>query len=174
VDQNLLILMTIGAVIAAIALCVQAAMLVGIWKASKATHDRIVLVLPKVERFLETSEEAIVQSKKQILEITTKTNLILDSTRNILDTTRAQMAKVDDLLTDASTRAKFQMDRAELVLDDAMSRAQETVAVVHSGVMRPLREIQGVAAGLRTAFGVLLKGGRPNVASVTQDEEMFI
>lgn len=166
-DQTLLILMTVVAGVAAIALCVQAGMLFGIWKASRATHDRIVTVIPKVEKFLETSQEAIEQSKKQILEITTKTNLILDSTRN-------QLAKVDELLTDASSRAKFQMDRAELVLDDAMSRAQETVAVVHSGVMRPLREIQGVAAGLRMAFHVLLKGSRPNVASVTQDEEMFI
>jgi len=167
VDQNLLILMTIVAAIAAIALCVQAGMLFGIWKAARATHERIVVVLPKVERFLESSEDAISQSKKQILEITTKTNLILDSTR-------VQLAKVDDLLTDASTRAKFQMDRAELVLDDAMSKAQETVSVVHSGVMRPLREIQGVAAGIRTAFQVILKGGRPSVASATQDEEMFI
>ena len=166
-DQNLLILMTIVAAIAAIALCVQAGMLFGIWKAARATHERIVVVLPKVERFLESSEDAISQSKKQILEITTKTNLILDSTR-------VQLAKVDDLLTDASTRAKFQMDRAELVLDDAMSKAQETVSVVHSGVMRPLREIQGVAAGIRTAFQVILKGGRPSVASATQDEEMFI
>ncbi len=166
-DQNLLILMTVVAVAATAALCVQAAMLFGIWKASKATHERLVHVLPRIERFLETSEDAISQSKKQILEITTKTNLILDSTR-------VQLAKVDDLLTDASTRARFQMDRAELVLDDAMTKAQETVAVVHNGVMKPLREVQGVAAGLRTAFQVLLKGGRPNVASATQDEEMFI
>ncbi len=166
-DQTLLILMTVVAAIAAIALCVQAGMLFGIWKASKATHEKLVLVIPKVEKFLETSQVALQESKTQILDITTKTNLILDSTR-------LQLAKVDELLTDASSRAKFQMDRAELVLDDAMSRAQETVAVVHSGVMRPLREIQGITAGLRMAFHVFLKGGRPNVASVTQDEEMFI
>ena len=141
-DQTLLILMIVVAGVSAIALCIQAGMLFGIWKASKATQDRIVIMIPKVEKFLETSQEAIEQSKKQILEITTKTNLILDSTRS-------QLAKVDELLTDASSRAKFQMDRAELVLDDAMSRAQETVAVVQSGVLRPLREIQGVAAGLR-------------------------
>ncbi len=159
--------MTVVAAIAAIALCVQAGMLFGIWKASKATHEKLVLVIPKVEKFLETSQVALQESKTQILDITTKTNLILDSTR-------LQLAKVDELLTDASSRAKFQMDRAELVLDDAMSRAQETVAVVHSGVMRPLREIQGITAGLRMAFHVFLKGGRPNVASVTQDEEMFI
>ncbi|MEO8025201.1 MAG: hypothetical protein ABI823_01925 [Bryobacteraceae bacterium] len=166
-DQTVLILMIVVSAISAVALCVQAGMLFGIYRTSKATHDKIVVVLPKLEKLLETSQDALEQSKKQILDITTKTNLILDSTRE-------QLGKVDDLLTDASSRARVQMDRAELVLDDAMSRAQETVAVVHGGVMRPLREIQGVTAGLRTAFQVLLRGSRPTVAHVTQDEEMFI
>ncbi len=159
--------MTVVATVSAVALCVQAGMLFGIYKASKATHERIAGVMPQVEKFLSTSQVAIEQSSKQILDITSKTNLILDSAYG-------QLSKVDALLTDASSRARMQMDRAELVLDDAMSRAQETVAVVQTGVLRPLREIQGVAAGLRTAFQVLLKGSRPNVASVTQDEEMFI
>jgi hypothetical protein len=55
-----------------------------------------------------------------------------------------------------------------------MSRAQETVATVQSGIMKPLREIQGVAAGVRTAIFYLMRGGRPSPAQATADEEMFI
>ena len=55
-----------------------------------------------------------------------------------------------------------------------MSRAQETVATVQSGIMVPLREIQGVAAGVRTAIFYLMRGGRPTPAQATADEEMFI
>jgi len=65
------------------------------------------------------------------------------------------------------------MDRAEMVLDDTMNRAQETVALVHSGIMKPLREIQGVQAGVRAALNFLVRG-RHNGPVATADEEMFI
>lgn len=77
------------------------------------------------------------------------------------------------MLENAAGRAYIQMDRAEMVLDDAMSRAQETVAVVHSGIMKPLREIQGITAGVQAAIHFLLRGRRSHVQA-TADEEMFI
>jgi hypothetical protein len=84
------------------------------------------------------------------------------------------LVKVEEVVTDASGRAKVQMDRVELVLDDTMTRAHETVATVHSGIMRPLREINGIALGIKTAFAHMARGGRPSVAEATSDDEMFI
>jgi len=107
------------------------------------------------------------QSRQQIAEITVKTNEILDSTKR-------QVIKVEDLLMDATTRAKAQLERAEMVVDDTMSRAHETVSMVHSGIIRPLREVHGIAAGIRTAIAHMARGGRPSVAQATHDEEMFI
>jgi hypothetical protein len=66
------------------------------------------------------------------------------------------------------------MDRAEMVLDDTVSRVHESVSMVHQGINRPLREISGVATGLRAAIAYLVRGNRPTPAQVTQDEEMFI
>ncbi len=39
-----------------------------------------------------------------------------------------------------------------MVLDDTMTRVQETVSYVQSGVLRPVREVYGVLAGIRTAL----------------------
>jgi hypothetical protein len=78
-------------------------------------------------------------------------------------------------MEDVTERAGIQLDRAEMVLDDAMNRAQETVALVHSGVMRPLRQIQAIAAGLQAMVNYFLRGGRSgNPTRATVDEEMFI
>jgi hypothetical protein len=66
------------------------------------------------------------------------------------------------------------MDKVEVLLDDTMSRVQGTVTTVQSSIVRPLREISGVAAGVRSAVAHLLKGSPANVAQVTADEEMFI
>ncbi len=74
------------------------------------------------------------------------------------------------MLNDASVRAKVQLEKAEMVIDDTMSRAHETVALVQNGITRPLREIHGVAAGVRAAMSHLARSGRASVAQATHDE----
>jgi len=166
-QQTLLVIMAVFVTVSAIALIIQAATLFGIYKASRAMEQNVTRLLPKVEALVESSRVAVDDSRRLIGEVTIKTGAILDSTRK-------QLARIDELLEDASGRARIQFDRAELVLDDAMTRAQETVILVHRGIMKPLREIQGVAAGVRTALNFLTRGKRADPAHATADEEMFI
>jgi hypothetical protein len=46
--------------------------------------------------------------------------------------------------------------------------------VLHDGIMKPLREVNGIAAGVRAALGAMARGNRPTVDRATSDEEMFI
>jgi hypothetical protein len=120
------------------------------------------------------AQATVEKSGRQITEITTRANAILESSKDILDSTKRQLAIVEEVVGDAAVRARVQMERVELVLDDTLSRAHETVAVVHDGIMRPLREVNGIAAGVRAALGALARGNRPTVDRATSDEEMFI
>jgi ABC-type transporter Mla subunit MlaD len=166
-ETALLYVMAAFVIISAIALCIQAGMLAGIYKTTKQLQESINPLIPKVESLVARANSTVEQSSKQITEITTRANDILDSTKR-------QLAIVEEVVGDAAARAKVQMERVELVLDDTLSRAHETVAVVHDGIMRPLREVTGIAAGLRAAFGSLSRGNRPTVDRATSDEEMFI
>jgi uncharacterized membrane-anchored protein YhcB (DUF1043 family) len=165
-QQTLLTVMTVFVCVAAAALLIQAGLLFGIYKSARALQENAQRLAPKVESLLETSRQTIDESRKQIADITSKTS-------EILDITRRQVNRVDELLADASLRARVQMDRAELVLNDAMVRVQRTMAVVEGGVVKPLKHVQGVAAGIRTAVTFLMRG-RPNPAEAHADEEMFI
>jgi uncharacterized membrane-anchored protein YhcB (DUF1043 family) len=165
-QQTLLTVMTVFVCVSAVALLIQAGFLFGIYKAARGMQENAQRLMPKVESLLETSRVTIEESRKQIADITAKTS-------EILDVTRKQVNRVDELLTDASARARTQLDRAEMVLDDAMVRAQRTMAMVEGGVVKPLMQIQGVAAGIRTAFTLLMRG-RPDPAKAHADEEMFI
>ena len=167
-DQTtLLYIMTAFVIIAAVALCIQAGMLVAVNKKTKAIHDQIAPLVPKVESLVETTQATVEQSRRQLAEISVKTNEILDSART-------QLAMVEEVVGDASTRVKSQMDRVELLMDDTLTRAQETVATVHNGIMRPLRELSGIAAGIKSALAYLGRGNRPSPDRATSDEEMFI
>jgi len=165
-QQTLLTVMTAFVIIAAVALINQAAMLAGIYKASRGMQENVQRLLPKIEGVLDTSRKTIEDSRKQIADITAKTS-------EMLDTTRQQVHRIDEFLNDAAARARVQMDRAEMVLDDAMVRTQRTVALVEGGVIKPIVQIQGVAVGIKTALTFLLRG-RPNPEDAHSDEEMFI
>jgi isoleucyl-tRNA synthetase len=171
--------------IAALALCLQAGFLYGTYKAAKAIEQKVVPLAPKVESLVDSTKTTLEQSRKQIVDLSTKANDILDSSKtqildittkanDVLASTKSQLVKIDAVVTDATARAKVQMERVEMVLDDTMSRTQETVATVNNSIMRPLREIHGIAVGIKTAFAYLARGNRPSVAQATSDEEMFI
>ncbi len=179
-QQTLLTVMTGFVIVSAVALLIQAAFLFGMYKAVRTMQQnaqpliqkveamvpKVEALVPKVEGILDSSKVVIDDSRRQIQELTSKTS-------DILDTTKKQLVRVDAVLEDASSRARIQMDRAEAVLDDAMNRTQKTVALVNGGIVKPIREIQGVAAGIRMALTFLTKG-RPNPTEATADEEMFI
>ena len=151
-DQTtLLYVMTAFVIIAAVALSIQAGMLVAVNKKAKDLQDKITPLVPKVESLVESTKATVEQTRKQIAEITARAN-------DILDSTKSQLAMVEEVVSDATSRAKVQIDRVELVLDDTLTRAHETVALLHTGVMRPLREINGVTAGIKAALAFLSRG----------------
>ena len=162
-----LVIIAIFVAISAAAMIFQAVMLYGTYKAAKEMRDRILPLTVKVDALVDTSRSLITDAKTTIAEVTVKTN-------QILDVALVQMQTVEEFLEDASLRTRRQLERAEIVVDDALSRAQDTVELVHKGVLAPIRGINGVAAGVRAAMEFLLRGTRPSPDQVTVDEEMFI
>jgi hypothetical protein len=166
-DHLLLILLTIFVAVSAIALLIQACMLVGLLIVARRLQEKVMPLLPQVQGIL-----GIVKSTAERVE--KHTEHIGTAAGAILEVTKQQLARVDELLGDATTRAKVQMERAEMVLDDTMTRVQHTVSYVQSGVLRPVREVHGILAGIRTALAHLGRAGRSTVDHATSDEEMFI
>ena len=166
-QELLLFVMTLFVCVSAVALLIQMGLLFAMFKVAKNMQEQTNSVLPQVKSILAKADDTLEQSRKHIVDITSKAN-------DMMDMGKAQLVKLDAVVTDASTRAKAQFERAEMVVDDTLGRVHETVTTVHHGVLKPIREIQGVAAGVKMAVGVFLKGGRPSVAQATQDDEMFI
>jgi len=166
-DHTLLTLLTVFVFLAAIAMLIQAGTLLGLFIVARKIQEKVSVLTGPITGIIDTS-------KKTLQTVEGHIDRIGKSSNAILDTTKQQLTKVDELITDASTRAKVQMERAELVLDDTMGRVQHTVSFVQSGVVRPVREVQGIVTGIRTALTHLGRGGRPTVDHATADEEMFI
>ena len=167
-DQHtLLILLTIFIAISAIALLIQAVSLIGMFLVARQVREKLFAVWPEIQEIVGIAKRTAQGAEKNA-------DRIASTSLGILDITKQQLVKVDDLLTDASTRAKVQMERAEMVLDDTMTRVQSTVSVVQRTVLRPIREVHGVLSGVRTAVQHFGRASRSTVDHATSDEEMFI
>jgi len=165
--DQLLIVMTSAVVVSAIAIALQALILFGIMRSVRSLKERVDEFIPRAEATLGKAEKSLDESVGELKNLSARATALVDSVQK-------QVTRVDEVLGDVTVRAKTQLDRVELVLDDTIGRVHETVVTLNNGVLRPVREINGVAAGLRAAIQQLARSRRPSVAQATSDEEMFI
>ncbi len=166
--QDMLVTVMTGAVVVcAVALVLQMLMLLGMYKAVSALKEQVAGFLPRAETAIATTERTVAEHSAQLKELSTKA-------MEVVETAQKQLVRVDDVLGDAAGKAKSQLERMEMIIDDTMSRVHHTVIQLNNGVLKPVKEINGVAAGVRAALDTLVRGKRPNPAQATADEEMFI
>jgi hypothetical protein len=165
--EALIYVMASAVVLGAVALILQALLLLGVYKASKATHEQVMGLSDRAVSFFETTGQSIELSRKQLAEVAVKTS-------EVLDLTQTQLVRIDDFLGEATLRARIQMDRVELVLDDTVAGLYAAATLLNKGILRPVREINAVAAGVQAALASLFRGQRLSVERATHDEEMFI
>src|SRR5438128_565836 len=142
-NENLLLLLTIFVGLSAVSLIAQMLVLIGLYSRFKALHEQITAFTPRAESLLQSATATLDQSRKQITEITGKITEITNKANAVLDSTRTQLGRVEDVLVEATTRAKSQIERVDMVLEDTITRVHETVAMLHNGVLKPLRELNG-------------------------------
>ncbi len=133
----------------------------------KGLAARVEPVLVKMSAVADASQTLLADVRRYASEASEKTNQLLDMTHQ-------QLGRVDDILAEATSRTRTQMDRIEMVMDDTVNRFQETTSLVQSGIVRPLRQLNALTAGLRAGLSFLAGGRRTTVEDATHDEEMFI
>jgi hypothetical protein len=135
---------------------------------AKKIKDKLEPTLDAVAPLTVDSRELMTALKPRILKISAQAAEI------------GQLAVVEahrysEVSKDLAERAKAQIARLDGAVDNTVEHVHEAGDAVKSAVLRPMREIDGVFTGLRTAIATYRRGGRRgNVYSATQDEEMFI
>jgi F0F1-type ATP synthase membrane subunit b/b' len=153
--------------ISAIALLGQAIFVFAIYRSVKDLQARVEAFIPRAEHLLNTAEKMLAENRQEIHEVTSKASAILDIAHK-------QVERLDEFLTDTTDRARTQVIRIEGALEESVDRVQRTVGMLNDTMVKPIREINGLAAGLRAAFTMLFRSPRASVAQATADEEMFI
>ena len=166
-SDSLVTVMTVFVGISAIALLAMAIMVFSIFKAISGIRDQVQVFIPKAETLVGAATRTIADNQQQIKDITTRA-------AQVVETAQKNAVRVDGALEDAMQRAKVQLERMELVMGDTVDRIHHTVVALNNTVIKPVREVSGVASGVKAAVKHLMNANRPTPAQATSDEEMFI
>ena len=136
------------------AVVLQALILVALYLAVRKTSARIEALAGEVKtRALPTIEQANSLMVDLRPKIETMTSNLTD-TSNVV---RAQMNRIDATMGDVLDRTRLQVIRADELLSKTMDRVEETTDMVHKTVISPVRQvsglIQGLSAGMEYFFG---------------------
>ena len=159
-------------VIAAVALALQAAVLVFIFLAIRKIGQEVEAVGLEVRQRIRPVADVLTQilgnARDPLAEITKN---IAETSRIIAERTRA----LDRAVAEMADRARLQGVRLDETITSLVRRFERMVDTVERGVLSPVRELSALLKGLRTGLDFFLSR-RPSspVSEATQDEELFI
>ena len=147
---------------------------------------------PAIDRFRPVVDRAVVVVERtgvliqSVNRVTAAANLIMqdvrpriadisDQTVAIVRSGREQVERMGDLLHDAGDRVRVRLEQVDHAVETTVNQIENVSGAVKNAVLRPVREVNGIAAGISAAVSTLVHGQhKSSVDSATQDEEMFI
>ena len=137
----------IAAAISAVAIVAMAIMAVRMFNAVTTIRDQARFFLSKADNLVKMATKTIAENQKQVGDIISRAPEIVATTHNVV-------TRLDDFVDDVSVRAKTQLDRLELVRDDAMERIHHSAEMIDT-VLTPVRGVSEAADGVRAMAKLL-------------------
>jgi ABC-type transporter Mla subunit MlaD len=87
---------------------------------------------------------------------------------------RAQVERIGDVLHEAGDRARARLEQIDESVENTVGQVGQVGDAMKRAVLRPVREANGLAAGISAAMSTLVRPRKASPDAATQDEEMFI
>jgi methyl-accepting chemotaxis protein len=130
--------------------------------------DKMVPVADEAGMVLATANRIVEEARPRIAELS-------GEAVDIARSARQQVERLGELLHDAGDRARTRLEQIDQAVDSTVEQVGQVGDAMKRAVLRPVREANGLAAGISAAVSTLVRHSRkPSVDQATQDEEMFI
>jgi ElaB/YqjD/DUF883 family membrane-anchored ribosome-binding protein len=155
-------------VLACLAFVVQAIVVLLMYRVARRTQSKVLPLVERAEPVLDTTRQILEENRPRIAEISTEAV-------EIVKTVRTQAEHISELLTESADRAKARLAQIDRTVDETVDQVEQVSGAVKSAVLKPVKEVNGLMAGMKAAISTFAAGNRrPSVDHATQDEEMFI
>jgi uncharacterized protein Yka (UPF0111/DUF47 family) len=130
--------------------------------------EKIGQMVDNVTSVISTSNRILEETRPRIAEITGETAAIARSGRE-------QVERLGALLNHAGEQAQARLAQIDHAVESTVEQIEHVGDSVKRSVLKPVKGVNGLAAGISAAVSTLVHGSRKSsVDSATQDEEMFI
>jgi uncharacterized protein YoxC len=161
-------------IVAAIALVVQVAILIGLFLQLKRTtesinrmindlHNRVGPILTRTQILLEDTQPKL-------------SNLVEDASQ-VVYLARAQAQKMDRVFTEASDRLRGQLVRADRIITGTLEAVEDAGTQVRRSFLRPVQKASAVVQGIKIGLDFLRSRRsqkEPLQETMEQEDELFI
>lgn len=167
-DDVFRLVVAIAVILACIAFLAQAAVAIALYRVAKRTQEKVVPMVDKAEPILDSARQILIENRPRITEISTEAVEAAKSARK-------QVIQIGQLLDDATGRARVRIAQIDEKVEGTVEQVEQVGGAVKTAVLKPVREVNAILAGVKAALVTYAQGGRrPSVDHATQDEEMFI
>ncbi|HTP33477.1 MAG TPA: hypothetical protein VMJ75_14965 [Candidatus Acidoferrales bacterium] len=137
--------------------------------------ERIGPMADKIGAMAERGSALISTATRTVEETRPKISQISNETARLVRTGREQVEHVGEVLHEAADRARDRLEKIDAAVDSTVEQVEHVSGAMKRAMMRPVKEVNGIAAGISAAVSTLVRGQRrSSVDEATQDEEMFI
>jgi uncharacterized protein YoxC len=161
-------------IVAAIALVVQVAILIGLFVQLKRTTETINRMITDLH-----SRMGPILTRTQILldDTQPKISALVEDASQVVYLARAQAQKMDRVFTDAAERLRGQLVRADRILTGTLEAVEDAGAQVRRNFLAPVHKAYAVVQGIKVGLDFLRarRGERETGhETVEQEDELFI
>jgi hypothetical protein len=157
-------LLTLFVALTAIAVVIQAGVLIAIYLVAKRTSEQ-------VDRFTKDAREMMVPMKSAAENMKTVSEDLID----LGVSAKEQFRRVEAMVTDAGQSLQAQIERFDRVSKNVVDRIDETAEAVQDSILSPVRDISALAKGVSRGFQTFFfRKARHSEEPAREDEELFI
>ena len=166
-------LLIVFIVVTALAVVIQAGVLVSLYISVKKTSSRVESIAGDLQQRAAPALDAataILNNSRGNLQTLTE-NLAVTST-----SLRNQVERVETTMGDIIDRTRLQVIRADEMVSRTLDRVEETSEFVQHTVISPVKQLAGLVSGLTVGLDAFFRRrkGPQRSQPQTEDEELFI
>jgi uncharacterized protein YoxC len=161
-------------IVAAIALVVQVAILIGLFVQLRKTTESMNRVITDLH---ERMGPILTRTQIMLDDTQPKISALVEDASQVVYLARVQAQKMDKVLTEASDRLRGQLVRADRILTGTLEAVEDAGSQVRRSFLGPVQKVSAVIHGIKIGLDVLRSRQRhPEGAreSVEQEDELFI
>lgn len=160
-------------ILTAIAVILQAGILVALYVAVRKTSERVEALAAEVKtKALPTLDTA----QSMLVELRPRVSDIIANADQAARMVRAEIERLDATVGDIVDRTRLQVIRADELVNRTLDRVEETSEMVHETVISPIKRLSGIIQGISAGVEYFLgrKRRHPRDGMGVPQDELFI